>query len=53
MSQVVENENLNIGFDAANEAMVDMIATGIIDPAKVSHLLISLIKFFNFSFSRW
>ena len=41
ISQVVENENLNIGFDAANEAMVDMIATGIIDPAKVSHLLIS------------
>ena len=36
MSQVVENENLNIGFDAANEAMVDMIATGIIDPAKVT-----------------
>ena len=35
-TQVVENENLNIGFDAANECMVDMIATGIIDPAKVS-----------------
>ena len=33
--QVVENDNLNVGFDAANEAMVDMISTGIIDPAKV------------------
>ena len=32
----MENENLNIGFDAANECMVDMISTGIIDPAKVS-----------------
>ena len=36
LEQVVENENLNIGFDAANECMVDMISTGIIDPAKVS-----------------
>merc|ERR1719156_376634 len=35
VNKVVENDNLNTGFDAANEAMVDMIATGIIDPAKV------------------
>ena len=37
--QVVENDNLNTGFDAANEAMVDMIATGIIDPAKVEIMI--------------
>ena len=30
---------MNIGFDAANECMVDMIATGIIDPAKVSFII--------------
>merc|ERR1719370_321136 len=35
VNKVAENDNLNTGFDAANEAMVDMIATGIIDPAKV------------------
>merc|ERR1712183_294332 len=35
VNKVVENDNLNIGFDAANECMVDMISTGIIDPAKV------------------
>merc|ERR1712112_628174 len=35
VNKVVENENLNIGFDAATEVMVDMIASGIIDPAKV------------------
>ena len=35
VNKVVENTDLNIGFDAANEVMVDMIAAGIIDPAKV------------------
>ena len=35
----MENDNLNTGFDAANEAMVDMIATGIIDPAKVEIMI--------------
>ena len=41
---MVENENVNIGFDAANECMVDMIATGIIDPAKVSPSHLSIVN---------
>ena len=35
VNKVVEAEDANTGFDAANEVMVDMIASGIIDPAKV------------------
>merc|ERR1719290_235125 len=35
VNKVVEAEDTNTGFDAANEVMVDMIASGIIDPAKV------------------
>ena len=31
----VMNASANEGFDAANEKMTDMIAAGIIDPAKV------------------
>ena len=35
VNKVIECENPNEGFDAANETMVDMIQAGIIDPAKV------------------
>merc|ERR1712115_672613 len=35
VNKVVEAADSNIGFDAATEVMVDMIASGIIDPAKV------------------
>merc|ERR1739836_1106 len=35
VNNVKQCANVNEGFDAANEKMVDMIATGIIDPAKV------------------
>merc|ERR1719369_1422718 len=35
VNKVVESSDLNTGFDAANEVFVDMIAEGIIDPAKV------------------
>merc|ERR1719431_275466 len=35
VNKVKECSNPNEGFDAANEAMVDMIDAGIIDPAKV------------------
>merc|ERR1719499_1287148 len=35
VNQVAQCGNVNEGFDAANEKMVDMIGTGIIDPAKV------------------
>merc|ERR1719292_101579 len=35
VNKVVEATDSNIGFDAATEVMVDMIASGIIDPAKV------------------
>merc|ERR1719452_419899 len=35
VNKVVEATDPNTGFDAANEVMVDMIAAGIIDPAKV------------------
>ena len=35
VNQVTQCGNVNEGFDAANEKMVDMIGTGIIDPAKV------------------
>merc|ERR1712080_340892 len=35
VNKVVEAADSNVGFDAANEAMVDMISSGIIDPAKV------------------
>ena len=32
----VKEEKQNVGFDAAKEEYVDMIAAGIIDPAKVT-----------------
>merc|ERR1712212_1412716 len=35
VNKVKECSNPNEGFDAANEAMVDMIDAGIIDPTKV------------------
>jgi chaperonin GroEL len=35
VNKVVEATDVNMGFDAANEVFVDMIASGIIDPAKV------------------
>jgi len=35
VNKVIEGSDSNFGFDAANEEMVDMISTGIIDPAKV------------------
>ena len=35
VNQVTNCGNVNEGFDAANEKMVDMISAGIIDPAKV------------------
>ena len=35
VNQVTNCGNVNEGFDAANEKMVDMINAGIIDPAKV------------------
>ena len=35
VNQVANSGNVNEGFDAANEKMVDMISAGIIDPAKV------------------
>merc|ERR1740129_936332 len=35
VNQVTNCANVNEGFDAANEKMVDMISAGIIDPAKV------------------
>ena len=35
VNQVANCGNVNEGFDAANEKMVDMISAGIIDPAKV------------------
>merc|ERR1712241_701331 len=35
VNQVSNCGNVNEGFDAANEKMVDMISAGIIDPAKV------------------
>lgn len=35
VNQVKQCTNVNEGFDAANEKMVDMISAGIIDPAKV------------------
>merc|ERR1719204_2364092 len=35
VNQVKQCGNVNEGFDAANEKMVDMISAGIIDPAKV------------------
>ena len=35
VNQVTQCGNVNEGFDAANEKMVDMISAGIIDPAKV------------------
>merc|ERR1719431_1329220 len=36
VNKVVEAEDANTGFDAASEVMVDMIASGIIDPAKIA-----------------
>jgi len=36
INKVLSEANLNVGFDAKNGTYVDMIATGIIDPAKVT-----------------
>ncbi len=35
IKEIQSNENINFGFDAYSEEYVDMIETGIVDPAKV------------------
>lgn len=36
LNKIKESNNINIGFDAKNEIIVDMIQAGIIDPTKVT-----------------
>jgi len=36
LNQIQSNDDVNIGFDAKNEQIVNMIEAGIIDPTKVT-----------------
>ena len=38
MNKVLENTNINFGYNAASDQYVDMVEAGIIDPKKVARI---------------